>query len=143
MGNDTSQKAGFAGLTVAAFESRRAKEIAALISNLGGVPIIAPSVREVPLEEDPLVSGVLVHHHDGVPILREDVRIPELRERGRRTCGPRRGGGLGALWRTVARPSLRRSRSRRPRRLDERNRAVRGLGGGGCEARNGTGPEVA
>ena len=53
MGNETSQAVGFAGLTVAAFESRRAKEMAALISNLGGVPIVAPSVREVPLENNP------------------------------------------------------------------------------------------
>jgi uroporphyrinogen decarboxylase len=41
------------GLTVAAFESRRAEEMAALISNFGGVPLVAPSVREVPLEGNP------------------------------------------------------------------------------------------
>ncbi len=35
-----------------AFESRRAKEIAALISNYGGVPRVGPSMREVPLEEN-------------------------------------------------------------------------------------------
>lgn len=42
----------FQGLEVAAFESRRAKEIAALISNYGGVPRVGPSMREVPLEEN-------------------------------------------------------------------------------------------
>lgn len=41
--------ASFNGLTVLALESRRAREIAKLIENLGGVPIVAPSVREVPL----------------------------------------------------------------------------------------------
>src|SRR5712692_1660644 len=42
----------FEGLEVAAFESRRAKEIAVLISNYGGVPRLGPSMREVPLEEN-------------------------------------------------------------------------------------------
>lgn len=41
----------FDGLRVLSFESRRAKEIAQLISNNGGLPIIAPSTRDVP--EDP------------------------------------------------------------------------------------------
>jgi uroporphyrinogen-III synthase len=40
----------FNGLTVLALESRRAREIAKLIENLGGVPIVAPSVREVALD---------------------------------------------------------------------------------------------
>src|SRR3989454_10332472 len=40
------------GLEVAAFESRRAKETAALISNYGGIPRVGPSMREVPLEEN-------------------------------------------------------------------------------------------
>jgi len=42
----------FNGLTVLALESRRAKEIAKLIENLGGVPIVAPSVREVALDSN-------------------------------------------------------------------------------------------
>ena len=37
----------FAGLTVAALESRRAEEIGNLIRKFGGVPIVAPSMREV------------------------------------------------------------------------------------------------
>jgi uroporphyrinogen decarboxylase len=53
MASETSQTAGFAGLSVAAFESRRAQEMAALISKLGGIPMVAPSVREVPLEDNP------------------------------------------------------------------------------------------
>ncbi len=42
----------FRGLCVLALESRRAREIAKLIANLGGLPIVAPSVREVPLESN-------------------------------------------------------------------------------------------
>src|SRR5579863_6724693 len=43
----------FGGLEVVAFESRLAKEMATLIERLGGVPRVAPSMREVPLEENP------------------------------------------------------------------------------------------
>jgi len=39
---------GFAGLRVLSLESRRSKEIAQLISNNGGRPMVAPSTREVP-----------------------------------------------------------------------------------------------
>jgi uroporphyrinogen decarboxylase len=42
---------GFNGLRVVSFESRRAKEIEKLIAYHGGVPIVAPSMREVPLSE--------------------------------------------------------------------------------------------
>lgn len=35
-----------------ALESRRAREIGKLIANLGGVPLVAPSVREVPVESN-------------------------------------------------------------------------------------------
>jgi len=41
----------FKGLTVVSFESRRAKEIEKLIKYHGGVPLVAPSMREVPLSE--------------------------------------------------------------------------------------------
>jgi uroporphyrinogen decarboxylase len=43
---------GFAGLRVAAFESRRAAEMASLIERFGGVPSVSPSMREVPIEEN-------------------------------------------------------------------------------------------
>ena len=43
---------GFAGLRVLSLESRRAPEMAKLIANYGGVPIVAPSMREVPLESN-------------------------------------------------------------------------------------------
>src|SRR5215469_6230369 len=41
---------GFAGLRVLALESRRAAELAKLISTYGGDPVVAPAMREVPLE---------------------------------------------------------------------------------------------
>jgi uroporphyrinogen-III synthase len=44
--------ATFNGLCVLTLESRRAREIAKLIETVGGVPIVAPSVREVPLDSN-------------------------------------------------------------------------------------------
>jgi uroporphyrinogen-III synthase len=43
---------GFNGLRVLALESRRAAELGKLISTYGGQPIVAPSMREVPLESN-------------------------------------------------------------------------------------------
>ncbi len=43
----------FSGLRVAAFESRRADEMARLIERLHGVARVSPSMREVPLGENP------------------------------------------------------------------------------------------
>src|SRR5207249_10187687 len=43
---------GFAGLRVLALESRRAPELAKLISAYGGEPVVAPAMREVPLESN-------------------------------------------------------------------------------------------
>lgn len=45
-------KIGFDGLEVVSFESRMATEMAAIIQKFGGVPLVAPSMREVPLEEN-------------------------------------------------------------------------------------------
>ena len=42
----------FDGLRVLALESRRSAEIATLIRNQGGEPVVAPSMREVPLENN-------------------------------------------------------------------------------------------
>jgi uroporphyrinogen decarboxylase len=44
---------GLAGLTVVAFESRRAAELAGLVTHHGGRAIQAPSMREVPVAENP------------------------------------------------------------------------------------------
>ena len=46
-------KQDFSGLTVAAFESRMAQEMKRLIERYGGVACVAPSMREIPLEENP------------------------------------------------------------------------------------------
>lgn len=43
---------GFAGLRVAAFESRMATEMARLITRYGGQPLVAPSMCEVPLQDN-------------------------------------------------------------------------------------------
>jgi uroporphyrinogen-III synthase len=43
---------GLAGLRVVSFESRRAAEMAKLIQNYGGQALVAPSMREVPLESN-------------------------------------------------------------------------------------------
>jgi len=44
---------GFAGLPVLSLESRRAREMAQLITNHGGRPTVAPSTREVPSGPNP------------------------------------------------------------------------------------------
>lgn len=43
---------GFEGLRVLALESRRAPELAKLITTYGGQPMVAPSMREVPLDSN-------------------------------------------------------------------------------------------
>lgn len=43
----------FHGLRVLSLESRRATEMAALITTYGGVPTVAPSMREVPIGDNP------------------------------------------------------------------------------------------
>ncbi|MEP7309007.1 MAG: uroporphyrinogen-III synthase [Acidobacteriota bacterium] len=42
----------FHGLRVLALESRRATEVASLIATYGGAPVVAPALREVPLESN-------------------------------------------------------------------------------------------
>ena len=44
--------AGFNGLTVAAFESRMAAEMTRLIERHDGKPLVAPALREIPLEDN-------------------------------------------------------------------------------------------
>ena len=43
----------FAGLRVLLLESRRARELASIVTSYGGVPVVAPSMREIPLESNP------------------------------------------------------------------------------------------
>ncbi|MFQ5911823.1 MAG: uroporphyrinogen-III synthase [Nitrospinota bacterium] len=49
---EAKETAGFNGLRVAAFESRMADQMGRLIARHGGEPLVAPSMREVPLEEN-------------------------------------------------------------------------------------------
>lgn len=51
----------FAGLRVAAFESRRADDMARLIERYGGVPLVSPSMRETPLD-DSRAAIEFAHH---------------------------------------------------------------------------------
>ena len=46
------EAANFRGLRVVAFESRMAAETAKMIERLGGLAIVAPAMREVPLEDN-------------------------------------------------------------------------------------------
>jgi len=50
---------GLAGATILAFESRRANEMEGLIRRHGGVPLVAPSMREVALGENLAVREFL------------------------------------------------------------------------------------
>jgi uroporphyrinogen-III synthase len=56
---ERSPGAGFGGRTIVAFESRRAVEMAELIRNFGGEPLVAPSMREVQLDDDPHAGDFL------------------------------------------------------------------------------------
>ncbi len=49
----TNDSANFAGLRVAAFESRRADEMTRLIQRLGGIAAVSPSMREVAMDTNP------------------------------------------------------------------------------------------
>src|SRR5215470_5097801 len=60
---------GFNGLRVLSFESRRAQEIAQLIRNNGGEPVVAPSTREVETpneDEQKLIQGILDREFDAI-----------------------------------------------------------------------------
>src|SRR5579863_8051635 len=50
--NSSDITPGFGGLRVVAFESRMAAEVAKMIERRGGVAIVAPAMREVPLEDN-------------------------------------------------------------------------------------------
>lgn len=51
--NQELSQTGFQGLRVGALESRMAPEMERLISRHGGIPVVAPSMQEVPLSEHP------------------------------------------------------------------------------------------
>lgn len=49
----------FKGARVLILESRRARELAAIVTSYGGVPISAPSMREVPIESNTEAAGAV------------------------------------------------------------------------------------
>jgi len=56
---------GFSGLSVAAFESRMAKEMARLIERYGGRPFVTPALREIPLQDNAAVLRLGTRLIDG------------------------------------------------------------------------------
>jgi uroporphyrinogen-III synthase len=66
-------QSGFAGRRVLTLESRRASELASLVSTFGGDPIVAPALREVPLESNvealAFVDALVRHEVDVVVLL--------------------------------------------------------------------------
>lgn len=54
-----SGESGFDGLRVAIFESRMAGALAGMVEKHGGIPVAAPSMREVPLEDNPEARAFL------------------------------------------------------------------------------------
>jgi uroporphyrinogen-III synthase len=78
----------FSGLRVLSFESRRAQEIAQLIRNHGGTPVIAPSTREIesPNEaEQSVIRGILARDFD-VLILMTGVGSRALLQAAEQIC---------------------------------------------------------
>jgi uroporphyrinogen-III synthase len=74
---------GFSGLHVCSFESRKGSEMRALIERQGGAVTIAPSMREVPLEENPQAFAFaerLVHGTIDIVILLTGVGTRALAE---------------------------------------------------------------
>ena len=53
----TPNAINFRGLRVLSLESRRSTELGALITTYGGQPIVAPALREVPLESNAAALG--------------------------------------------------------------------------------------
>jgi uroporphyrinogen-III synthase len=51
--SDQARTSNFSGARVLALESRRAKEMAALITTYGGRPVLAPAMREIALDSNP------------------------------------------------------------------------------------------
>ncbi|HEY7220668.1 MAG TPA: uroporphyrinogen-III synthase [Candidatus Binatia bacterium] len=56
---EANPRASLQGLRVVSFESRRATEMAELIRRYGGEPVTAPSMREIPIGENPAALELL------------------------------------------------------------------------------------
>ena len=93
---------GLRGSTVLAFESRRAAELATLIRHHGGAPIVVPSRREVPLEENSAALEFLRWLERGeidMVIMLAGVGVRTLAAAVSETCPPARLASL--LRRTI------------------------------------------
>ena len=60
---------GLDGLAVMAFESRRAGELESLIRRHGGMPLVVPSMREVPLHDDAALALLRELEADAIKIV--------------------------------------------------------------------------
>ncbi|HZR57892.1 MAG TPA: uroporphyrinogen-III synthase [Terriglobales bacterium] len=85
----SEKTSGFHGLRVLSLESRRAREIAVLISNNGGVPVVAPSTREVPSSPNPdglKFASSLVENQFGIVIFMTGVGTRALAQAVESVC---------------------------------------------------------
>ncbi|TML25600.1 MAG: uroporphyrinogen-III synthase [Actinobacteria bacterium] len=92
---------GIGGLTVMAFESRRASELESLIRRHGGAPLVVPSMREVPLQDDAALDLLRELEAGGIEmvIVLTGVGLRTLAER----CPPERLAASLARTTLVAR----------------------------------------
>jgi uroporphyrinogen-III synthase len=100
------ERDGLAGLRVVAFESRRSAEMAELIRRHGGEAVVAPSMREVPLERNAAALELLRRLEAGaldVVILLTGVGTRALVEAVEPVCGRERFAALLARTALVAR----------------------------------------
>jgi uroporphyrinogen-III synthase len=82
--------ASFDGRRVLTLESRRSPELALLVMNYGGTPVIAPSLREVPLESNHQAlrfAGELLRKRFGMVILMTGVGVRLLLKIVEPVCG--------------------------------------------------------
>ncbi len=80
---DAKVRPSLQGLKIISFESRRAKEMVELIRRYGGEPMVAPSMREVPLSENRAALDLLPQLESGqvdVLILMTGVGTKTLNE---------------------------------------------------------------
>jgi uroporphyrinogen-III synthase len=84
---------GIGGLAVMAFESRRAAELEGLIRRHGGVPLVVPSMREVPLEDKRVALELLRRLEAGevdMVVMMTGVGVRTLADTLAERCSPER-----------------------------------------------------
>ena len=82
--------ASFDGRRVLTLESRRSPELALLVMNYGGTPVVAPSLREVPLESNHQAltfAEDLIQHRFGMVVLMTGVGVRLLVKIVEPVCG--------------------------------------------------------